>query len=76
MKSTRNCNLCMERLVRLTLFAEGSGVFKAATKTSEMSHDLKHQKTAMNKNAIELVRHGTADGPYISVREITEICYL
>ena len=30
----------------------------------------------MNKNAVQLVRHGTADGPYISVREITEICYL
>ena len=44
MKFTRKCNLCMEHLVRLTLFAEGSGVFKAATKTSEMSHDLKHQK--------------------------------
>ena len=33
-------------------------------------------KTAMNENAIELVRHAIADDPHISIQERTEICYL
>ena len=41
-----------------------------------MSHDLEHQKTAMNENVMELVRHAIADDPYIFLQEITEICNL
>ena len=33
------------------------------------------RKTAMNETAIELIRHAIADDPYISIQEITEICY-
>ena len=59
--------------VHMTLFAGGSNVLKAARKTPENAPRSGTPQTAVNENAIGLVRHAIADDPHISIQEITEL---